>query len=93
VVRTTNDEFPTPENSVEVTHEVSSQGGMRGSIVWFTQASLIQSAELPFGSISEVREAERKWQRKAPRDTPYFHTHYNVSEALENGIFRAITVD
>lgn len=80
------DTSPTPDNSTPWNDE----SGGRGSMVWFTQATMLQSAELAFASIRRAREEEKKVQAISPRKEPYFATSFDTSEAFERGIFPSL---
>jgi hypothetical protein len=47
---TDNGEHPTPDNSVPL-----NDGSGHGSVVWFNQASMFQTAELGFSTIAEAK--------------------------------------
>lgn len=86
VVRTSDGSFPTPENSVPL-HQGNTLDGGRGSMVWFTQATMLMTAELPVATMKEAEELEKKLQQERPRAEPYINTSYNVQEALQRGIY------
>ncbi|KAI0076225.1 hypothetical protein K474DRAFT_1708400 [Panus rudis PR-1116 ss-1] len=85
---TQGDEPPTKENLKPLSCDNSAEGG-RASIVWFTQASMLQSADLPEGvhTMGQAKAMEKAAQSQAPRTEPYYVTSYNAAEALANGIF------
>ena len=85
-VRTRTPERPNPETATPLTEGNTAHQG-RGSIVWFTQASMLQSTELPFCTVKETKEAEAEMQRQRPSEVPYFTTKYDVAAALADGYF------
>lgn len=85
-MRTNTAERPTPETSTPL-HVGNGLRGGRGSIVWFTQASMLQSAELPFCTVKETREAETEMQQQRESKLPYYTTTYDVAAALADNYF------
>lgn len=83
---TKDGEYPTKDNTASLKEGNNLQGG-RGSIVWFTQASMLMSAELPTDTKREAEELEKKLQKANPRDTPYINTTFDAAAALEEGYF------
>ncbi|KAI0080985.1 hypothetical protein K474DRAFT_1704272 [Panus rudis PR-1116 ss-1] len=85
---TKNDQPPTKEFLKPLGCDNSEEGG-RASIVWFTQASMLQSADLPQGvhTMGQARDLEKEAQRRAPRAEPYYVTTYDAADALSKGIF------
>ena len=47
-------EAPTPDNTRPI-HEGNTAECGRGSMVWFTQATMLQTAELPYATVKETR--------------------------------------
>lgn len=74
---------PTKENSIPFCPSNEANGG-RGSIVWFTQASMLQSGELPTDTVSQAKELNKKAKR---RGAALIDTAYDAQKALENGMF------
>ena len=86
LVATKGGDVPRPDNCVPIGHGNTLDRG-RGSMVWFTQATMLSSAELPGVTITQVKEMEHGLQQQEPRSTPYFTTSYDLASALANGLF------
>lgn len=80
---TTDGSPPTKENLMPI-RESSMKNGGRGSIVWFTQASMLISAELPVPSISKARDANKAAIQEGK---PLIDLTFNAEEALKQGFF------
>ncbi|THH28035.1 hypothetical protein EUX98_g6147 [Antrodiella citrinella] len=81
-VTTDHSEIPTPENSKPM-----EEGGARSSMVWFTQASVLQSAALHYNTVKETKRKEKEAQGRQKRATPYYATSYNAAAALAANYF------
>ena len=80
----TNDgSFPTKETALPFIPSSDENGG-RGSIVWFTQASIMQSAELPTDTVSEAKRLNREAKKTG---TPQIVTSYDAHKAMQDGAF------
>lgn len=77
-------ELPTPDNAVPFGQDNTLEGG-RASMVWFTQATMLQSAELSTDTVKEMRALEAK--AKKERTTLNASSKYNVEVALAEGMF------
>ena len=87
VLKVTSDgSHPTPEN-VRPLNETNSPKGGRGSMVWFTQATMLMSAQLPTATKREADEMERKLQEQYPSKIPHFSTSFDVAQALADNFF------
>lgn len=86
VVFTTDGSVPRPETATELVNE-STPEGSRGSLVWYTQGSMMQTVDLPLGSVKATREMEKKMQAKCKRAEPYFCAKYDAVQALADGLF------
>ena len=64
--------------------ESSTENGGRGSIVWFTQASMLMSGELPTDSLKDARKLNEVAQAEG---RPLIPTSYDAPEALKTGFF------
>ena len=84
LVVTSGGEYPTPDNSVPLSDDPS---GSRCSMVWFTQASVIQSALLPFVSVKETVQMEEEKQKSNPKDSSYYVSTFDAADALARGFF------
>lgn len=73
---------PTRENAIPL-RESNTENGGRGSMVWFTQASMLVSAELPTDSIKQANNLNK--QQKSGE--PLIPTTFNAVKALEDGFF------
>ena len=51
-------------------------------MVWFSQASMIQTAEMPFATVKEVKEKEKEAQRKHKRPEPYYLATFDVASNI-----------
>ena len=78
VVITPDGSEPTITNSSSLSSQNTPKGG-RGSMVWFSQASMIQTAEMPFTTVKEVKEKEREAQRKHKRPEPYYLATFDIA--------------
>ncbi|KAI0075584.1 hypothetical protein K474DRAFT_1676236, partial [Panus rudis PR-1116 ss-1] len=85
---TSGGELPTKETLRPLSCENSEEGG-RASMVWFTQASILQSADLPEGvhTMAQAEEMEKAAQQANPRPEPYYVVNYDVADALARGLF------
>ncbi|KAI0072119.1 hypothetical protein K474DRAFT_452056 [Panus rudis PR-1116 ss-1] len=85
---TTGPGLPTKETLKSLSCENSEEGG-RASMVWFTQATILQSADLPDGvhTVGQAKDMEKTAQREAPRAEPYYTATYDVADALARGLF------
>lgn len=80
----TNDgSFPTKETALPFVPSSVENGG-RGSIVWFTQASIMQSAELPTNTISEANQLNKEAKKTG---APQICTSYDAYKAMQDGAF------
>ncbi|THH26444.1 hypothetical protein EUX98_g7744 [Antrodiella citrinella] len=88
LVVTKNGERPTPLNStpLHVTTE-ENPSSQRCSMVWFTQASIFQAAELAGGTVEATMQMEEEAQSRAPRKEPYFPVTYDAASALAANFF------
>lgn len=84
VVITPNGERPTRENSTPLNSGVS---GSRCSMVWFTQATVLQSAELKYATVAKTKKMEKAAQLKAPREQPYYPMTFDAAAALAKDYF------
>ncbi|KAF5387426.1 hypothetical protein D9757_007795 [Collybiopsis confluens] len=89
IVVTANGEPPTPENSKPVYQE--GQEEIRGSMVWFNQATMFSSSELNIQTLKSVQEADKARfaaakEQGLPPPVPT-NLAYNYVKALEQGIF------
>lgn len=74
---------PTPENAIPFCASNSQNGG-RGSMVWFTQASMLISAELPTDSI---KQADQLNQEASAKGGATISTTYDAASAMKEGFF------
>ncbi|KAI0089958.1 hypothetical protein BDY19DRAFT_992900 [Irpex rosettiformis] len=87
VLRVTEDgKYPTPENVRPLNQSNGPKGG-RGSMVWFTQATMLMSAGLPTATKREADELERMMQKEFPSDVPHFSSNFDVAQALADNFF------
>ncbi|KAI0083089.1 hypothetical protein BDY19DRAFT_998859 [Irpex rosettiformis] len=87
VLKVTEDgSHPTPESARPFKENNSSRGG-RGSMVWFTQASMLMSARLPTATKREAEELEKELQKQYPSKVPHFSTTFDVAQALADDLF------
>lgn len=52
-------------------------------MVWFSQATMIQTAEMPFATVKEVKEKEAAAQRLKKRKEPYYVATFDVATKLD----------
>ncbi|KAI0072403.1 hypothetical protein K474DRAFT_1678701, partial [Panus rudis PR-1116 ss-1] len=85
---TQGNEPPTKEFLKPLSVDNSEEGG-RASIVWFTQATMLQSAHLPEGihTMDQANQMEKAAQRAQPRAEPYYTATFDAADALAKGIF------
>ena len=84
VLCVTNDgSVPTKETALPFIPSNNENGG-RASIVWFTQASIMQSAELPTNTVSEANELNRNAKKTGAAQIP---TSYDAHKAMQDGAF------
>ena len=56
-------------------------------MVWFTQATMLMSANLPTATKHEAEELEKELQRQCPSKVPHLCTHFDVAQALDDNLF------
>lgn len=80
LVVTEDGSYPTRTNTKPLGHG-------HGSMVWFTQSSMILSAQLPTDTMAEAKTKEREWQKQYPNQPASFSTKVDVNKHLEEGVF------
>ena len=56
-------------------------------MVWFTQATMLMSAQLPTATKRQAEELEKELRAKYPGEVPQFSTNFDVAQALEDNLF------
>ncbi|KAI0072893.1 hypothetical protein K474DRAFT_1700686 [Panus rudis PR-1116 ss-1] len=84
---TEHGEKPSPETLKPLSCENSEEGG-RGSMVWFTQATMLQSADLPDGvhKMGQLKELAKAAKGHNPHQESKYST-YDAGDAFAKGIF------
>lgn len=77
---------PTRQSAIPLGSQNTLDGG-RGSIVWFTQATMLMTAETGVRTMKEAKAKEKKMQQEKPRAEPYVQTTYDREAAIQEGIF------
>lgn len=92
IVSTINNEKPTRTNTTSLSYDNDEEGG-RASVVWFTQASMLQASELELGSVNAMNTAEKEAQRRFPRTKPYYISTDDALGRITTGHFPSATTD
>lgn len=82
IVVTRDGSPPTPDTAIPLDED-----GARASMVWFTQATVLQSSVMKYSTVKKTKEMEREAQRLHPRKEPYFVTTFDTARALANNYF------
>lgn len=62
-------------------------GTGRGSMVWFTQASMMMSAQLPTDTMAEAKRQLKEFKKSHPDQPPPFSISVDVEGRLKDGVF------
>lgn len=83
---TAGSERPTPHNSCPLMHGNTPECG-RGSMVWFTQATMLQTAELPCTTVHKIRRRAQEMVRRGEPVTPLDAACFDTLAAFQDNIF------